>query len=105
MRFIYSLLLYLLIPLVLIKLLVRSIKLPGYRKRIAERFAFFNQAQEQVIWVHAVSVGETIAAGPVIESLLKQNPDQKVLLTTSTPTGSTQVKKMFAERILHVYAP
>jgi len=105
MRTAYSLILYLLVPVVLLRLLFRSVKLPGYRKRIAERFAFFSGAPERVVWVHAVSVGETIAASPVINALLKQNPDQKILLTTSTPTGSAQALEIFGERILHVYAP
>jgi len=58
-----------------------------------------------VILVHSVSVGETIAATPLINALIKQYPEHHVLVTTSTPTGSNTVNKNFADRVLHTYLP
>jgi len=65
---IYSLLFYLLTPLILLRLLWRGQKAPEYRQRWAERFGFVPtiEAGRQVIWVHSVSVGETLAAVPMI---------------------------------------
>lgn len=105
-RLLYSLLLYLLTPLSLLRLLQRSIKAPAYRQRIAERYGFYSQPLcSGGIWVHAVSVGESIAAKPLIEVLLARYPDQALTLTCTTPTGSQQIQSMFADRVQHVYAP
>lgn len=109
MRYLYSALLYCLIPLILVRMLLRSRAAPAYRKRLAERFGAFTQDQEcgdkPVLWVHAVSVGEAIAAAPVIETLLECYPRHRVVVTTTTPTGSERVKALFGDRVFHVYAP
>ncbi|MCY4044397.1 MAG: lipid IV(A) 3-deoxy-D-manno-octulosonic acid transferase [Cellvibrionales bacterium] len=106
-RFLYSILLCLLMPLVIIRLLVRSIKAPAYRQRISERFAFIpkRETNTPLLWVHAVSVGETLAAIPLIKKLKKENNNLEVCLTTTTPTGSDQVKKAFGDTVLHCYLP
>lgn len=106
-RFFYNLILFFLFPLVIARLLVRSVRLPAYRQRIAERLARFSafKHDKPIIWVHAVSVGEVIAAVPLIKSLIKQYPDKQLLVTTTTPTGSAQVLKLFSGQVLHVYAP
>ncbi|MET0377555.1 MAG: lipid IV(A) 3-deoxy-D-manno-octulosonic acid transferase [Spongiibacteraceae bacterium] len=111
MRWLYTLLLYLLSPLVLFRLFRRARKAPAYGERIAERFGFFSaRLRRGGIWVHAVSVGETIAATPMIRALLERYPDLPITVTTMTPTGSEQVRALFAMeihsgRIFHVYAP
>lgn len=116
MRWLYTLLLYLISPLVLLRLFMRARKAPAYRERIAERFGFFaarsftTQPKAGGIWVHAVSVGETIAAAPMIRALLERNPDKTITVTTMTPTGSERVRALFANeietgRVFHVYAP
>ena len=111
MRWLYSLLLYVLTPLILLRLWLRGRKAPAYRKRIAERFGFFDApVSAGGIWVHAVSVGESIAAAPMIRALLARYPQQTITVTTMTPTGSERVRVLFADaiadgRIFHVYAP
>jgi len=109
MRFLYSALFYCLVPLLLLRMVLRSRRAPAYRRRLAERFALFDaQAlsdRKPVIWVHAVSVGETIAAAPVIEALLQRYPEHRVVVTTTTPTGSERVGALFGDRVFHVYAP
>ncbi len=102
----YSLLLYLIFPLIIFRLFWRSRSNPAYRQRISERLGFVHDnSNKPIIWVHAVSVGETIAAQPLIESLIEQYPDHRVLVTTTTPTGSERVKVLFGERVSHVYFP
>lgn len=109
MRFFYSAILYCSVPFIVLKMLLRSRKAPAYRKRLAERFGLFpvavGQIEQPAIWVHAVSVGETIAAAPVVEDLLQRYPRHTVVLTTTTPTGSERVGALFGDRVVHVYAP
>jgi len=107
MRQLYSLVFYCLMPLVLLRMLWRSRLAPAYRERLAERLGLFDPPADDrpVIWVHAVSVGETIAAAPVIEELLQRYPHYCLVVTTTTPTGSERVRALFGERVFHVYAP
>ena len=105
-RFLYTAFFYLILPLVLLRLFWRASQAPAYRQRIAERFGFFRAPTKTGgLWVHAVSVGESIAAAPVIEHFLAHNPDLPVVVTTMTPTGSERVRAMFGDRVFHVYAP
>ncbi|MDX1504690.1 MAG: lipid IV(A) 3-deoxy-D-manno-octulosonic acid transferase [Spongiibacter sp.] len=105
-RLLYSILFYLLLPLVLLRLAYRALKAPDYRHRVAERFGFFRSSPPPGgLWVHAVSVGETIAAAPLIRHYLQQHPDLPVTVTTMTPTGSERVRALFGNRVFHVYAP
>jgi len=105
-RTLYSLLLYLIFPLVIFRLFWRSRSNPAYRHRISERLGFVKAVESNlVIWVHAVSVGETIAAQPLIEALITQYPKHQILVTTTTPTGSDRVQALFGNRVAHVYFP
>jgi len=106
-RVLYTVLLYLLIPLVIVRLLWRSRKAPEYRKRWGERFGFVPkiELERKVIWVHSVSVGETLASVPMIKRLQSHYPEALVVVTTMTPTGSARVRSIFGDSIYHVYAP
>ncbi len=105
-RGLYSVFLYLIFPFVLLKLLWRSRSNPAYRRRISERLGFVTvKSNLPVICLHAVSVGEAIAAKPLIDLLLDKYPAYRVLVTTTTPTGSDRVTSMFANRVSHVYFP
>jgi 3-deoxy-D-manno-octulosonic-acid transferase len=109
MRYLYSALLYGLIPFFLLRMLMRSRKAPAYRARLLERFGVFAsdslRNERPVLWVHAVSVGETLAAVPVITELLERYPHHRLVVTTSTPTGSERVRAVFGDKVFHVYAP
>ncbi len=102
---IYSLLLYLLIPAAIVRLLVRGIRNRGYWCRWNERFGFVARMPAGALWVHAVSVGEVRAAVPLIAALEQRCPGQNILVTTMTPTGSAQVRELFAGRVAHCYLP
>lgn len=105
MRLLYSVLLYLLMPVVLLRLLWRGVAQRDYWKRIPERFGFVPRVPGGVaVWVHAVSVGESLAALPLIRRLLDEHP-RAVLVTTTTPTGSERVRAALGDRVLHTYAP
>lgn len=106
MRVVYNLLLYLILPFLPLRLLWRSRKNSAYRKRILERFAYFNfLAIKDSIWVHAVSVGETLAAVPLITALIQHYPQNRIVVTTMTPTGAEMVQKIFNNQLLHLYVP
>ncbi|MGV0035333.1 MAG: lipid IV(A) 3-deoxy-D-manno-octulosonic acid transferase [Candidatus Azotimanducaceae bacterium WSBS_2022_MAG_OTU7] len=103
-RLFYSAIFYLLIPFVMLRLLKRSLKEPGYRIAIAERFGFFRSKQPgEVVWIHTVSAGETIAAGPLVRRLL--NRGNRCLITNMTPTGRERVKVLFGDDVENCYAP
>ncbi len=107
-RAFYTLIFTLIQPIVCMRLFWRSIKAPAYRHRMLERYGlYFNYRlnNKPTIWVHAVSVGETIAAVPMVRELQLRYPDCSLLVTTTTPTGSQQVRKLFRGSVEHVYAP
>ncbi|MEW5057628.1 MAG: lipid IV(A) 3-deoxy-D-manno-octulosonic acid transferase [Cycloclasticus sp.] len=106
MRLLYSVLLYLFSPFILLRLLIRGRKAPAYLNRWAERFAYYQGAQTgSVIWFHTVSVGEAEAAFPLINQLAELYPASEILVTTTTPTGSARVKAFLGHRVQHVYLP
>ena len=103
MRLFYSLMWWLAMPLVLARLWLRGRKEPGYRQHWDERLGFYGAAASSpssavpVLWVHAVSVGETRAAEPLIDALLAEYPHSRIILTHMTPTGRATGKSLFAK--------
>lgn len=105
-RLFYTVLYYLLLPFILLRLWLRGRRAPAYRERVGERFGCFPPVTlRQPIWVHAVSVGETIAAATMIKRLQQEYPDSDMVVTTMTPTGSERVQAIFGGSVFHVYAP
>ena len=106
-RTLYSLLLHLLAPGALIHLWWRGRKQPAYREHIAERFGRYRLPRPftQPIWVHAVSVGETRAAEPLVLALRQRHPDHQILLTHTTPTGRATGEQLFGAGVLRIYLP
>ena len=105
-RFMYSVVLYLLLPFVLLRLLWRARRQHGYLSNVPERFGYYAQpAGGPVIWVHAVSVGETRAAEPLIRALRGKYPQYRVLLTNMTPTGRETAEALFGEDVINAYLP
>lgn len=105
MRLIYTLLLYLLLPLALLRLLWRSLAAPGYRADWQQRLGKTPQFAQSPIWVHAVSVGEVQAALPLLKRLLASYPQTPLLVTTTTPTGARHLRQSLGDRVTHSYLP
>ena len=105
-RFIYSLLLYVALPFVPLKLLWRGIKQAAYRQYWGERFGFYQKKiSKPIIWLHCVSVGETRAAEPLIKALQTRYPQHQILLSHGTPTGRDASETLFGDAIQRVYLP
>ena len=105
MRFIYSVLLYLLVPWVLARLAWRGVRNRGYWQRWGERFGFVARLSGPTIWLHAVSVGEVRASAPLVKALTRDYPGHRILITTMTPTGSDTVRTLFGDSVAHCYVP
>ena len=105
-RFFYNIFTYLVSPLLILHLILRSASDRRYINRIAERFGFYkNENDKQTIWVHAVSYGEVNAAQILVSSLLNENPNQQVIFTCTTPTGSALIEELFKDKVINVYLP
>ncbi|MBN2690037.1 MAG: lipid IV(A) 3-deoxy-D-manno-octulosonic acid transferase [Gammaproteobacteria bacterium] len=107
LRSIYSLAIYLAMPFIVLRLLLKSLKNPAYRQRMKERFACITHKinTNKNIWIHAVSLGESIAAIPLIKEIKKHFPQCAITVTCMTPTGSQKIKQVFGNNVHHYYAP
>ena len=103
-RFLYSTILYLLSPLLIVYLAFRAIKSPDYRGRWGERFGLTRLKSTDLL-VHSVSMGETLAAIPLIRLIMQSHPELSITVTTTSPTGSAQVRKAFGDSVQHCYLP
>lgn len=106
MRYLYTLVLYLGTPIIMLRLLARGVRYRDYHRRWRERFGFFDApGVKGSLWVHAVSVGEVNAAEPLIKALREYHPEAPLVVTTVTPTGSERVRQLFGDSVYHVYLP
>jgi len=102
----YVVISYLLIPVVALVLFWKGLSNRAYWEHFEERFGFGRRRLDRPgIWVHAVSVGEVVAASSLVAALRKKHPDIPVVVTTVTPTGAQQVRDLFGDEVLHSYAP
>ena len=106
MIFIYTLTLWLLLPYVLLRLVWRARKQREYLHNIGERFGMYSvRSDKPVIWLHAVSVGETRATQSLVNKLLASYPMHNILLTHTTPTGRSASQQIYGDRVMRVYLP
>lgn len=106
LQLLYTTLFYLIQPFIWLRLWVRGRKAPAYRKRWGERYGYYKQPLKPGgILMHSVSVGETLAAIPLVRALRHRYPDLPITVTTMTPTGSERVLSAFGNDVQHVYLP
>jgi 3-deoxy-D-manno-octulosonic-acid transferase len=106
MIFIYTLVLWLLLPYIFFHLIWRARKQPEYLHHIGERFGHYaTRSSKPVIWLHAVSVGETRALQSLVSRLSTSYPDHQILLTHTTPTGRAASKQLYGDDVMRVYLP
>jgi 3-deoxy-D-manno-octulosonic-acid transferase len=101
----YSLLYTLLLPAFMIRLFWRSIRSAGYRKHFKQRFGFICSTPGASIWLHAVSVGETMAARTLVPWLMQQYPNDTIIITNTTPTGAAVVRQQWSNQVQQAFLP
>jgi 3-deoxy-D-manno-octulosonic-acid transferase len=104
-RYLYNLITYLLLIPYAAFWLIRGIGNRMYFDRVGQRLGFGYPRLQRCIWIHAVSVGEVVAAVPLIRALVKRYPDYALLVTTVTPTGAARVAATFGDTVTHAYIP
>ena len=105
-RLLYNVLLHLALPLVLMRLWWRGRREPGYREDWAQRFGIYPQpAAKPLIWLHAVSLGETLAARPLVRALRERYPQHRLLITHMTATGRAAAQREYGAFAQLVWLP
>ncbi|MGH8771304.1 MAG: lipid IV(A) 3-deoxy-D-manno-octulosonic acid transferase [Burkholderiales bacterium] len=105
-RAVYTLLVHAALVWAVPRLVWRARKQPDYLKNVSERFGYYRGVIEKpVIWLHAVSVGETRAAAPLIARLKQSYPGHQILVTNMTPTGRETSEKLFNDQVMRCYLP
>lgn len=106
LRLLYTFILWLILPAIFLRLLWRARKQPEYLRHIGERFGFYSlHSDKPVIWLHAVSVGETRATQSLVARLRATYPHHQILLTHITPTGRAASEQMYGDDVQRVYLP
>jgi len=105
MRFLYTILAYLLAPIFSAVLLWRGFRFRGYWSHFGDRLGFGRRFDERTLWVHAVSVGEMQAAAPLVQTLREHYPGTPIVVSTVTPTGYAQACKLFRDGVHVRYVP
>jgi 3-deoxy-D-manno-octulosonic-acid transferase len=101
----YNALLHALLPLLPLRLWWRGRREPLYRTDIGQRFGHYGERPDRpVIWLHAVSLGETRAAQPLVRALRERYPDHRLLFTHMTATGRAAARELYPDA-LAVYLP
>ena len=104
-RFIYTLLLYLSLPIAILKLIAKERKSPFKKAKLKNQLGFVTKTTGKVIWVHCVSVGEFNAARPLIDQLLDIYSEHKLVITTTTITGAEAVRNHYQDRVIQHFFP
>ena len=104
-RFIYTLLLYLSLPIAIFKLIKKERNSPFWKVKFKNQLGFITKTSGKMIWVHCVSVGEFNAAKPLIDQILDIYPEYKMAITTTTITGAEAVRNHYQNRVLHYFFP
>jgi 3-deoxy-D-manno-octulosonic-acid transferase len=105
-RTLYTIVLRLALPFLLLRLWWRGRSEPGYRESMSERFGLYQTDRpERVLWIHAVSVGEARAAQPLVRALGEALPDHRILITCTTAAGRETIKQVYGETALSVFLP
>lgn len=106
MRTLYTVLLRLALPLLLLRLWWRGRAEPGYREAVPERLGIYRgERPAALLWIHAVSVGEARAAEPLVRALAAAAPDQRILVTCTTAAGRETIKQLYGDAVLRAYLP
>jgi 3-deoxy-D-manno-octulosonic-acid transferase len=108
-RALYTLLWWIALPLIPLRLWWRGHREPGYRLAIGERFGRYGNEPRaprgDVLWVHAVSLGETRASAPLIERIAREHPETQIVLTSMTASGREAGRTLYGDRVVQAWLP
>ena len=104
-RFIYSFIICLSIPFAILKILLKDSHDLSWKVKLKNQLGFIQKKSDRVIWIHSVSVGEFNASKPLVDSLMSLYPDHKIVITTTTMTGSKAVKNHYKGNVIHYFFP
>ena len=109
-RALYTLIVFALLPLTPLYLWWRGRRQAEYRQHWRERFALYpspanGRDDQQTIWLHAVSVGETRAAQPLVNAIRQRWPRARIVFTHMTPTGRATALALYGDTIESMYLP
>ena len=103
MLFIYNLVLLILLPIMVTRIIIKGFKDKDYFFNLSNRFGFYKeQSKRNLIWFHAVSLGEVIGSEQLLRKFTANN---EIILTVSTPTGFRHARELYGNKIIIVYAP
>jgi 3-deoxy-D-manno-octulosonic-acid transferase len=106
MKHLYTIVLRLALPLILLRLWWRGRRESGYREGIQERFGLYRgERPDSAIWVHAVSVGEARAAAPLVRALKQAFSDHAIVMTCTTAAGRETVGQVYGESVIATFLP
>ena len=105
MRYLYSLIFYLILPFIFLRLKLKARKLASYEEHWHERLGYAPISNRPLIWLHAVSVGETIASAPLVKAIKHELPEYDILVTNMTPTGRLQAEQSLGDDVIHAFVP
>ena len=104
-RFLYSLVLFIGIPFAIFRLLIKDTHDASWIRKLKNQFGIIEKIPGRVIWTHCVSVGEFNASKPLVDELLHKYPTHKIVISTTTITGSLSVKKHYKDKVSHCFFP
>jgi len=106
-RMLYTLLWYAALPVLPLRLWWRGRREPGYREHIRERFGHYGGVcpPAETWWVHAVSLGETRAAAPLVDRIARERPSARIVLTSMTATGRAAGRSLYGDRVVQAFLP
>jgi len=104
-RFIYTLVLYLSLPIAILTLIAKERKSHFRKAKLKNQLGLVTKTSGKAIWVHCVSVGEFNAARPLIDQILDIYPEHKLAITTTTITGAEAVRNHYRNRVMHYFFP
>ena len=104
-RFLYSLIIGLSIPFALLKILHKDSHDPSWKVKLKNQLGLVQKISGKVIWIHCVSVGEFNASKPLVDELLQKYPTHKIVISSTTITGSLSVKKHYKDKVSHCFFP
>ncbi len=105
MRRIYTVLAYLAVPIVFTTVLFRAVRDRAYREGWRQRFGFGAVSPQRTLWIHAVSMGEVAAAGPLVLALRRSFPEFELVVTSTTPAGVQRARSLFGDVAQVRFAP